>query len=164
MKKKIVLIIIIIVIVIALIASGVYFFMTHNNSSKNENVDVDINEEEQTNLSLIDMNNTENVEITGDVKENNSAALLEEKELLGLKVTNIRLAAEEGMTHFTADVENISNQDFKERDIVIVFKNKDGSEFNRLPGHLPDIPVGDSNRIDASIIDDLSNAYDFIIE
>ncbi len=47
---------------------------------------------------------------------------------------------------------------------IIIFTNRDGSEYARLNGYLPDISVGDSNMIDASTTTDVSNAYDFTIE
>lgn len=164
MKKKsisliaIILIIIAIVIIVAICLGK----RSKTEESREENV---VQEEEQEEFSLIDMENTENVEILGDnVKENNSKALLEEKTLLGMKISNIRLVAENGMTTFTAKVENTSGIDFSERMIEIVFKNQDGSEYARLPGFLPDIKSGESNQIDASTTADMSNAYDFIIE
>ncbi len=161
MKKKDIKIITIIVIV--LIGVGI-FILTKQKDTPNK-LNEEVEQEEQTEeYSLIDMNNTENVKIEGDVKENNSEALLEEKTQLGMKISNIRLVAENGLTTFTADVENTSEKDFKEREIVIVFKNQDGSEYARLNGFLPDIPKGESSRIDSSITDDLSNAYDFVIE
>ena len=162
-KKSISLIaIILIMIVIVIIVAVCLKIRTKAEESQEENV---AQEEEQEDYSLIDMENTENVEIIEEnVKENNSKALLEEKTLLGMRIFNIRLVAENGMTTFTADVENTSETEFSERMIEIVFKNQDGSEYARLPGYLPDIKSGESNQIDASTTADMSNAYDFIIE
>lgn len=162
MKKKVIWMIVIIVIVALVIVGGIYL-ATRNSGSENTTQ----TEEEQAQTgeySLIDMENEDNVKIENGVKENNSQALLKEKELLGMKITNIRLAAENGLTNFTADVKNTSGSDFVGRAIIIVFKNEDGTEFSRLEGYLPDIKKGESNRIDASTTADVSNAYDFIIE
>lgn len=164
MKKRF--IIVAIVIAIAIISISIYFITTQKLFTSTKKVEDNSLEERQSQgkYSLIDMNNTDNVKIVGDVKENNSTVLLTEKTLLGLKISNIRLAAENGLTNFTADVENISGEDFTERTIFIVFKNEDGSEYARLESYLPDIKIGGTSKIDASITNDLSNAYDFVIE
>jgi hypothetical protein len=110
------------------------------------------------------MNNVENVKIENGAKVNNSKKLLEDKTMLGLNLKNIRLAAENGLTSFTADVENTTGSDFTGRAVTIIFKKQDGSEYSRLNGYLPNIPNGKSNQLDASTTADLSNAYDFVIE
>lgn len=112
----------------------------------------------------IDYTKNENVEIKDNVKENNSSALLKEKEFAGMKVRDIKLTASNGTTKFLATVENTSNADFKNQKIVVVFKNKDGSEYARLNAYLGDIKVGATAEIDATTTSDLSNAYDFVIE
>ncbi len=166
MKKKAILIIIIIII-LSLIAGGIYILSNKNKQSKETENIVDSEEsveDEELKYTLIDMNNTENVKIEGKVKENISVPLLTEKNILGLRIFNIRLVAEKGVTRFTADVENVGQEDFKERPIEIIFKNQDGTEYGRLDGHLVDIKIGETNKIDASTSIDLTNAYDFTIE
>lgn len=166
-NKKILVIALIFVVVIAIIV----FFVMRNSDNNNNNVNsAGINstsgqgKTDQEQFSLMDMNNVENVKIKDGVKENNSEALLKDKTFSNMKVTNIRLFAEKGLTNFTAKVENNTKTDFKERKITIVFTNKDGSEYARLEGFLSDIKAGESNMIDASTTADLSNAYDFTIE
>ena len=168
----------IIAIIVLVVVIGIIFYIKRTpkdsvqNTETENNISIPSEVEDTTPIeidnyskqTLIDMENTVNVKIEEGNKINNSSALLKEKNLLGMKISNIRLAAEKGMTNFTADVENISNEDFKEKEITIIFKNEDGSEYGRLPGYLPDIKSGESSRIDSSTTDDLSNAYDFIIE
>lgn len=166
MKKRLE-VIVAIVVVVVLLGIGIYLLVGNKSTKSNEGTENILQEqkgENQEGYSLIDMNNTENVKIENGVKENTSSTLLTEKTLLGLKVSNIRLVAENGMTNFTADVKNTSSTDFLEREITIVFKRKDGSELARLRGQLPDIKTGETNRIDASTTADMTNAYDFVIE
>lgn len=165
MKKKLE-VIVAIVVVIVLLGIGIYL-LAGKKTDKNvepEEMAQEQQKENEEGYSLIDMNNTENVKIENGVKENISSPLLKEKTLIGLRVSNIRLVAENGMTNFTADVKNTSSTDFLEREITIVFRRKDGSELARLRGQLPDIKNGETNRIDASTTADMTNAYDFVIE
>ena len=174
MKNKKVLIIIIAIIVVVAIVVGVGVVNSRKpeegtpgkqqGTSGNENNNDEGTETSNKKNSLIDMENVENVKVENGSKINNSKDLLKEKTLLGLKFTNIRLAAENGLTNFTADVENVSGKDFTGRAITIIFKKSDGTEYSRLNGYLPNIPNGKSNKLDASTTADLSNAYDFVIE
>lgn len=114
--------------------------------------------------SLIDLNNTENAKITEGTKQNTSSKLAEEKTYKGMKIKNIKLVAEGGITRFTAKVENTTSSDYEGGGVTIIFKNSDGSEYARLEGILPAIGSGESNEIDAATTADIANAYDFTIE
>lgn len=132
---------------------------SQNGNGQSQNGDVNAHLDGQ-----IDYSKNENVNIKDNVKENNSKALLAEKDFEGMKVKDIKLTASNGTTKFLATVENKSSVDFKNQKIVVVFKNKDGSEFARLNTYLGDIKVGATAEIDATTTSDLSNAYDFVIE
>ena len=58
------------------------------------------------------MNNTENAKVEEGIKENTSKKLLEEKEYKGLKIKNIELKAEGGISKLTATIENKSGEDY----------------------------------------------------
>ena len=131
---------------------------------KVEQLGEDIIEQEMPEYSLIDMNNTENAQIKEGTKENTSAKLAEEKEYKGMKIKNIKLVAEGGVTRLTATVENTTSQNYEGGEITIVFTNVDGSEFARLEGILPAIDSGKSNELDAGTTADIANSYDFRIE
>ena len=81
-----------------------------------------------------------------------------------MKIKNVVLKAEGGISSFTATVENISGNDFKAQGIVIKFVNKDGSTYTDLEGIIGDVKAGETTRIDASTTADIINAYDFSIE
>lgn len=167
MKNKKSLIVITIILIVLLILGVIGYFLIKNHNDNKQQIEIeniDDTEVETEEHSLIDMNNVENVKIENGSKINNSEELLKEKTLIGLKFTNIKLVAENGLTNFTADVENVSGSNFVGRKVIIVFKNADGTEYSRLEGYLPDIENGKTNKIDASTTADLSNAYDFIVE
>ena len=144
-KKKIVIALVISLVAILAIISIFYILISNNQNTTNE---------QGTTAKQ------QNVEHENDTSE----VLLKDKTFENMKVTNIRLVAENGITTFTAEVINDSDTDFKEKELNIVFTNEDGSIYTVLRGFLPDLKVGESNTIDTSIPQDLSNAYDFTIE
>ena len=121
-------------------------------------------EQEMPEYSTIDMNNTENAKINGGIKENISTKLAEEKTYKGMKVKNIKLIAEGGITRLTATVENTTTENYEGGGITIIFIKEDGTEYARLEGVLPAIDSGKTNELDAGTTADIANAYDFRIE
>ena len=165
-NKKILIAIFLIIILIIIIT---YTLIPKTNKKENTN-QVENNqteqevEQEMPEYSLIDMNNTENAKINGGSKENTSVKLAEEKTYKGMKVKNIKLIAEGGITRLTATVENTTTTNYEGGGITIIFTNQDGSEYARLEGLLPAIEAGKSNELDAGTTADIANAYDFRIE
>ena len=121
-------------------------------------------EEPDPEYTLIDLNNTENAEIKDGVKQNTSNKLAQEKTYKGMTIKNIKLAAEGGITKFTATVENKTNTNYEGGLITVIFKNEDGSEYSKLETILPPIDAGKTNEIDAGTTADIANAYDFEIQ
>lgn len=155
-KAKVALIIIIAIIVIAII-STIVFFVVKNNKEKDQ-------EEQELQNSLIDMENLENAEIIDGNKQNTSEALVQNKAFAGMTISGINLVANNGITQFTATVENTSNADYPGGIVVLVFTNQDGTEYARLEASIPDVKKGESTFIDAGTTSDIANAYDFTIE
>ena len=161
--KKIVISIIVIVVIIA-VGIGLYFYINSKDNKGNEVSITNQVSEDNQDLSLIDFNNTNNVDVSNNIKKNNSEQLKKEKTYEGMKITDINLEASNGSTSITANVENVTDSDFTGRSIVIVFTNEDGTEYARLQGYIPDILKGKSTVLNASTTSDISNAYDFYIE
>ena len=165
-NKKILIAIFLIIILIIIIT---YTLIPKTNKKENTN-QVENNqteqevEQEMPEYSLIDMNNTENAKINGGSKENTSAKLAEEKTYKGMKVKNIKLIAEGGITRLTATVENTTTENYEGGGITIIFIKEDGTEYARLEGVLPAIDSGKTNELDAGTTADIANAYDFRIE
>ena len=142
-------IIILIAVILIIVLIG---YMTNKNkgqegTSKNNQQQTSEQGEEVSEVSLIDMNNTENAKV-------------EE----GLKIKNIELKAEGGNSKLTATIENKSGEDYSGEKVNIVFENKDGTEYARLEAVLPAVDNQKTNEIDAGTTADIANAYDFKIE
>ena len=153
-------IIILIAVILIIVLIG---YMTNKNkgqegTSKNNQQQTAEQGEQVSEVSLIDMNNTENAKVEEGIKENTSKKLLEEKEYKGLKIKNIELKAEGGISKLTATIENKSGE------VNIVFENKDGTEYARLEAVMPAVDNQKTNEIDAGTTADIANAYDFKIE
>lgn len=118
---------------------------------------------EQESVGLIDMTNKENVNIYGTTKENVSEALKQERISEELKLKEIQLKAEKGITKFSAVVENMSETDYAGGVKTIVFLDKEGKELASLQCYIPAIKTGSKNSIHANSTADLANAYDFNI-
>lgn len=155
-KAKVVLIVIIAIIVVAIIATIIYFAVKNNKETDEQN--------SQKENSLIDMNNTENAEIIEGNKQNTSEALVQNKVYEGMTITGINLSVYNGMSSFTATVENTSEKDYEGGIVVLIFTNQDGSEYARLEASIPEVKKGESTFIDAGTTSDITNAYDFRIE
>ena len=162
-KSKIVILIVIILLAIIIGVVAVIYFKKQDIN----NIFIAQPEQQETIIpeyTLIDLNNTENAEITGGVKQNTSSELAKEKTYNGMTIKNIKLIAEGGLTRFTATVENKTGDNYEGGLITIIFKNEDGSEYSRLDTILPPIDAGKTNEIDAGTTADIANAYDFEIQ
>ncbi len=154
-KKRSKIVMTIMVIAMIMIIIGIVYYI--NKSNKKEYKEI-------AEHSLINMNNTENAEIKEGKKQNTSKKLSEEKEYKGLKIKNIKLIAEGGITKLTAEAENKSKENFKGGKITVVFLNNEGKEISRLETILPSIEIGKIGEIDAGTTADIANAYDLVIE
>ena len=157
-NKKLIAIIILVILVIAIIA--IYCIIKTNLTKNDKSSSI----KESQEGSLIDLSKTENVKIENNEKENISKELKKEKTYEGMKIKDIQLKTNEGVTQFTANIENSSGKDFPGETIVIHFTNKDGNEYALLNGIIPSIANGESNSIIASTTEDVSNAYNFSIQ
>lgn len=157
-KKKLILIIAVILI-IAMIA--IYFI---SSNKEKENTNIPNGENTQDGIGLIDMNNTQNVNIVNGEKQNNSENLLKDREFDGLLIKEIQLYTKNGMTEFTAKVINDTGKDFPGKIVNLKFTNEDGSDYAQLEVYMPEIKAGGTNFINAATTADIANAYDFSIE
>ena len=159
-----IIILIAVILIIVLIGYMVNKNKGQEGTSKNNQQQTSEQGEQVSEVSLIDMNNTENAKVEEGIKENTSKKLLEEKEYKGLKIKNIELKAEGGISKLTATIENKSGEDYNGEKVNIVFENKDGTEYARLEAVLPAVDNQKTNEIDAGTTADIANTYDFKIE
>lgn len=113
---------------------------------------------------LINMENKENVKIENGEKVNSSEYMKQEKEVSGLKISNISLYTESGLSHFRAIVENTTEEEFKGRGVNLIFKKSDGTTLTNVETIIPTIKAKGSTTINASTTQDIANAIDVKIE
>ena len=159
----------VVVVILILIAGLVAYFVTKNvkddeNQNENETQENQVVNNSDAEVSLIDMNNTENAKVENGVKENTSSKLVEEKSYSGMTIKDIKLKTEDGISKLTAAIVNESETNFAGERINIVFTKQDGSEYAKLEAALPPVCSHKSNEIDAATTADIANAYDFHIE
>lgn len=159
-NKKMYLKTIIILLIVLIIIIGVVIC---KNKSKKANKQQEESIQQSQNGD-IDMNNTENAKIENGIKQNTSENILKDREIEGIKITDIKLEAQEGLSHFTATVKNDTSKNFAGGVAKITFTNKDGSIYAELEVYIPEITQGGVNAIDAATTSDIINAYNFNIK
>lgn len=96
--------------------------------------------------------------------ENDTKDIKQEKYFENLIVKNIDVNYENGNSLFKMELANESDTDFESKNIKIIFKNEDGTEYAIIKYNLTDIRSGDSFYINTSTNIDLTKASDFCIE
>jgi len=154
------LILIIVAIVIIAILTGI---RNSKNSVKNEGENGTGNNIE---------NRTENIEVgeyeqllEDGTKLNTSEELKKEKEIEGIKITNIQLTEQGGQTVLLADVTNSTEAETDVIGINIIVLDKEGNEIGTIPGAVSPLKPGETKQFNATISGaDSVNAKDFRIE
>ena len=106
----------------------------------------------------------EKIETENYVKENTSENFAKDRKIDQIEITDIKLKSQEGITQYTATIKNNTTEDFAGGDAKIILINEDGSTYAELPASIPELKAGETNVIDASITEDIVEAYDFRIE
>lgn len=81
-----------------------------------------------------------------------------------LTIKNINVKYENGNSYFKLELANESDTVFKEKNIKIIFKNSDGTEYTQIKYNLSDININETFYINTSTNIDLTKASDFVIE
>lgn len=154
----------ILIIIVAIVITTIFIIQNnkHKDGEENNNEEAYLGNPED-NMGLIDMNNLENAQISEGIKQNTSENVAKDRTLEGLKITEIKLSAENGISNFTATVTNNTGTDFAGGIATIVFTNQDGSEYATLEVFVPEVKNGQTNTINAGTTTDIANAYDFTI-
>lgn len=139
-----------------------------NKASENKD-EVKISESEAEPIyteKRFDMNNTKNARIIGNIKQNISNKLLEERNYLDLRISDIKLEsdASTGVTTFMAMVENMGDSTHGEELVRIILLNDEGIEFATIDGVIGELKKGEKTELASYTGTDLANAYDFRIE
>lgn len=97
------------------------------------------------------------------VTQKSSEEFNKEKEYEGMTIKDIKMRREDGITYFTANIENNTEKKFEEKDIKIIFQKEDLTQISILKTHLQSIEVGESVNIQVSTSANLIDAYNFKI-
>lgn len=90
---------------------------------------------------------------------NTEEAIIGEKTIDGLKITNVTLISEGEQATFSADVVNITDAAIDAKSFNIIYKDKDGNEIVRLLGYIGStIAPNESVTVTSSVEMNLSNA------
>lgn len=102
-------------------------------------------------------------ELEDKTKLNISTKLNEEKEIDGLKFTNIQLTQQNKQTILLADVTNISENATELKLVDIVFLDREGNEVITVGGIISPLESGEKTQFNTSMTLDYTNVYDFKI-
>lgn len=103
----------------------------------------------------------ENVSIAEDgTKVNVSSKIKEEKEIDGLKITDMEITEVDNVSTIVANVKNDTGEEKGEFAIEIKLIDREGNEITTVPGYIGKIRAGESMGLKASATYDFANAYD----
>lgn len=97
-------------------------------------------------------------------KMNTSSKLQETKTYGDFTISDIQLTTKDGISTIIANVKNNGNQTTEETDITMTFVDEAGNTIATVPGFIQPMNQGATSQLNASITQDISNAYDFRIE
>ena len=137
-KEKVQLTIILLVIVIAIV--GIILFV---------NLNKDKNDGSQKYTKMV-----------GNVEVNNSRRVTKDKQIDDLKIQNIEVKKENGITYIYADVVNNGKEDQGGFYVFISMKDEEGNEIIGFETMLPVLQPGGTTNIEVGSADEFVNAYD----
>ena len=97
-------------------------------------------------------------------KMNTSSKLQETKTYGDFTISDIQLTTKDGISTILANVKNNGDQTTEETDITIIFVDEQGNTIASVPAIIQPMSEGSTSQLNASITQDIANAYDFRIE
>ena len=98
-------------------------------------------------------------------KVNTSEQLKKEKSVEGLKLTDITLKESGGISSLRAVVRNDTGEDMAAFKVKLTVLDKNGGVMKEFTGSIAsDVPKGGTGAMEAQILEDISNAYDFRVQ
>ena len=157
------------IVLIAIIVGIIVFIIMNIVKSKNSKEGVGQNNQKQNSESQQVEENAvkeEFVQQTDDgTKVNVGSKITDDKDVNGLKFTNVQLTEKNNQSTLLADVENATGKDIKDyTNLGITFLTKDGQEIITIKGILPPLKSGDKTQFNTGLTQDVANAYDIKIK
>lgn len=157
------------IVLIAIIVGIIVFIIMNIVKSKNTKEGVGQNNQKQNSESQQVEENAvkeEFVQQTDDgTKVNVGSKITDDKDVNGLKFTNVQLTEKNNQSTLLADVENATGKDLTDyTNLDITFLTKDGQEIITVKGILPPLKSGDKTQFNTGLTQDVANAYDIKIK
>lgn len=93
----------------------------------------------------------------------NPDTLLDDKEVLGMVIKDIKIEDMDGLKVFKAIVENTSNKKFEQKEVQIVFRDEKSQKINKYPYVILDLEKGETQEIIIKTSEPLDEFYNFDI-
>ena len=157
------------IVLIAIIVGIIVFIIMNIVKSKKSKEGVGQNYQNQNDESQQVEENAvkeEFVQLTDDgMKVNVGSKITDDKEVNGLKFTNVQLTEKDNQSTLLADVENATGKELKDyTNLDITFLTKDGEEIVTIKGILTPLKSGEKTQLNAGLTQDVANAYDIKIK
>lgn len=157
------------IVLIAIIVGIIVFIIINIVKSKNSEEGVGQNYQNQNGESQQVEENAvkeEFVQQTDDgTKVNVGSKITDDKDVNGLKFTNVQLTEKNNQSTLLADVENATGKNLTDyTNLDITFLTKDGQEIITVKGILPPLKSGDKTQFNTGLTQDVANAYDIKIK
>ena len=157
------------IVLIAIIVGIIVFIIMNIVKSKNTKEGVGQNYLKQNSESQQVEENAvkeEFVQQTDDgTKVNVGSKITDDKDVNGLKFTNVQLTEKNNQSTILADVENATGKNLTDyTNLDITFLTKDGQEIITVKGILPPLKSGDKTQFNTGLTQDVANAYDIKIK
>ena len=157
------------IVLIAIIVGIIVFIIMNIVKSKKSKEGVGQNYQNQNGESQQVEENAvkeEFVQLTDDgMKVNVGSKITDDKEVNGLKFTNVQLTEKDNQSTLLADVENATGKELKDyTNLDITFLTKDGEEIVTIKGILTPLKSGEKTQLNAGLTQDVANAYDIKIK
>ena len=156
-------------ILLGLVIIGIIIFIIINivknreikgNTSKNVETEVNQQQEEENKVEEEFVQHTED-----GTKVNVGSKITDDREVDGLKFTNIQLTEKNNQSTLLADVENATGKNISDyTNLDITFLTKDGQEIITIKGILAPLKSGEKTQLNAGLTQDVANAYDIKIK
>lgn len=154
------------IVLIAIIVGIIVFIIMNIVKSKNSKEGVGQNYQSESQQVEENAVKEEFVQLTDDgMKVNVGSKITDDKEVNGLKFTNVQLTEKDNQSTLLADVENATGKELKDyTNLDITFLTKDGQEIVTIKGILTPLKSGEKTQLNAGLTQDVANAYDIRIK
>lgn len=109
-------------------------------------------------------NSRENTKIENGIEVSDNKKILQERDLDGIKFTNVSLTQENGVGTIYADLVNTTDTKQEEFNLDIKFKDKDGNVILALGDIIPALEPNQTYNFNSTVKFDFVNAYDMEVK